>query len=215
MARWQKIVREAARCTRSTLVTVVEPVLSFADMLLRAEPGDRKLDFLGRRRSDEHQACAKREKRHAGAVRYFIVVGPEGGLSRDEVKLAKEAGFVSVSLGRQILKSRKRPLRPFCPLSSMRKAYSVRRGGRKMTTYPYAGFWRRFVAYAIDTFIIFVVFLILTIVAGIAYFTEPWSGDGQISIDELNHPGTSRPDWNAHPVILHFCLSPILLIFRD
>lgn len=47
---------------------------------------------------------ALNEKRHAGAVRYFIVVGPEGGLSRDEVKLAKEAGFVSVSLGRQILK---------------------------------------------------------------------------------------------------------------
>lgn len=62
-----------------------------------------------------------------------------------------------------------------------------------MTTYPYAGFWRRFVAYAIDTFIIFVVFLILTIVAGIAYFTGAVSGDGQILIDELNHPERLGP----------------------
>ena len=72
-------------------------------MLLRAEPGDRKLIFW----EEEDQMSirhALNEKRHAGAVRYFIVVGPEGGLSRDEVNLAKEAGFVSVSLGRQILK---------------------------------------------------------------------------------------------------------------
>jgi len=34
----------------------------------------------------------------------LIVVGPEGGLSKDEVMMAKEAGFISVSLGRQILK---------------------------------------------------------------------------------------------------------------
>ncbi len=37
VARWQKIVHEAARCTRSTQVTEVEPVLSFADMLLREQ----------------------------------------------------------------------------------------------------------------------------------------------------------------------------------
>ncbi len=55
-----------------------------------------------------------------------------------------------------------------------------------MTTYPYAGFWRRFVAYSIDSFIIFVVFFILMIVAGIAYFTGVVSNDSQILIDELN-----------------------------
>ena len=35
---------------------------------------------------------------------FFIIVGPEGGFSRDEVSMAKEAGFISVSLGKQILK---------------------------------------------------------------------------------------------------------------
>ena len=35
---------------------------------------------------------------------FFIIVGPEGGFSKDEVMLAKKAGFISVSLGRQILK---------------------------------------------------------------------------------------------------------------
>jgi 16S rRNA (uracil1498-N3)-methyltransferase len=35
---------------------------------------------------------------------FSIIVGPEGGLTADEVAAATAAGFVSVSLGRQILK---------------------------------------------------------------------------------------------------------------
>jgi 16S rRNA (uracil1498-N3)-methyltransferase len=103
VARWQKIVREAARCTRSILVTDVEPVLSFGDMLSRSAAGERKLIFW---EEEDQQSIrdALNDKKFADAVRYFIIVGPEGGLSRDEVNLAKEAGFVSVSLGRQILK---------------------------------------------------------------------------------------------------------------
>ncbi|MDD4357013.1 MAG: RsmE family RNA methyltransferase [Smithellaceae bacterium] len=103
VTRWQKIVREAARCARSNRVTAVDAVLSFDDMLCRTVPDDRKLIFW----EEEDQLSirdALNEKRFEGAVRYFIIVGPEGGLSRDEVNLAKEAGFVSVSLGRQILK---------------------------------------------------------------------------------------------------------------
>ena len=34
----------------------------------------------------------------------FIIIGPEGGFSKDEIARACEAGFISVSLGRQILK---------------------------------------------------------------------------------------------------------------
>jgi 16S rRNA (uracil1498-N3)-methyltransferase len=103
VARWQKIVHEAARCTRSASVTVIEPVLSFTEMLGRAETDARKLIFW----EEEDQQTIRevlQDQRFAGAAQYFIVVGPEGGLSRDEVVLARESGFVSVSLGRQILK---------------------------------------------------------------------------------------------------------------
>ena len=43
--RWQKIVQEAARCTRSVGVTAILPVLSFSDMLLRAAPSALKMIF--------------------------------------------------------------------------------------------------------------------------------------------------------------------------
>jgi 16S rRNA (uracil1498-N3)-methyltransferase len=103
VARWQKIVQEAARCCRSVQVAAIEPVLSFADMLLKTTPDALKLIFW----EEEDQKSIKdvlTDKKFAAVTNYFIIVGPEGGLSRDEVAAAKDAGFVSVSLGKQILK---------------------------------------------------------------------------------------------------------------
>ena len=59
VARWQKIVQEAARCSRSPQVAAIEPVLSFADMLLQGNARRPETDFLGRRRSTKHQGCVK------------------------------------------------------------------------------------------------------------------------------------------------------------
>jgi len=57
-----------------------------------------------------------------------------------------------------------------------------------MTTYKFAGFWRRFVAYVIDGFIISVVFIILAIVAGVAYFAGAMSTNNQLWIAQLTDP---------------------------
>lgn len=57
-----------------------------------------------------------------------------------------------------------------------------------MTTYRFAGFWRRFVAFMIDGFIIGIVFIILMIVAGLAYFAGAMSGDNQIWIAQITNP---------------------------
>lgn len=103
VARWQKIVLEAARCSRSPLPAVIEPVLSFADMLDCATPDVRKLIFW----EEEDQQNIRdvlNDPGFAGTAHYFIIVGPEGGLTRDEVARAKASGFVSVSLGKRILK---------------------------------------------------------------------------------------------------------------
>jgi 16S rRNA (uracil1498-N3)-methyltransferase len=51
-----------------------------------------------------HTELEFHNKSWTSAKDIFIIVGPEGGLSRDEIAQAREAGFISVSLGRQILK---------------------------------------------------------------------------------------------------------------
>ena len=101
--RWRKIVQEAARCTRSANIADISPVLSFSDMLLRAAPQSLKMIFW---EEEDEQSIRDLLTDQSGPAfkEYFIIVGPEGGLSRDEVAKARAAGFVSVSLGKQILK---------------------------------------------------------------------------------------------------------------
>jgi 16S rRNA (uracil1498-N3)-methyltransferase len=102
-ARWQKIAREAARCCRSNQVTDVLPIASFEDML--ALPDDKTLKMIFWEEEDQKSIKDIFTNQAIEPVNdIFIIVGPEGGFSREEVSRAKEAGFVSVSLGKQILK---------------------------------------------------------------------------------------------------------------
>jgi len=103
VARWQKIATEAARCCHSSYIARISEVLSFADMLSLASGDVLRLIFW----EEEFQQTVKdvlTDKTFAAAKNFFIVIGPEGGFSKDEVILARENGFVSVSLGKQILK---------------------------------------------------------------------------------------------------------------
>jgi len=103
VARWQKIATEASRCTGSASVAHVGSLLSFEEMLSLAEPSSRKMIFW-----EEEQHRTIRDALNDPAFDvvggYFVVVGPEGGFSHDEVAKASEAGFAPVTLGRQILK---------------------------------------------------------------------------------------------------------------
>jgi 16S rRNA (uracil1498-N3)-methyltransferase len=102
-ARWQKIAGEAARCCHSSHITKVSKVSSFADMLTSASNDALRLIFW----EEESQKTIKdilKDEAITATKNFFIVVGPEGGFTRDEVIMAKESGFISVSLGKQILK---------------------------------------------------------------------------------------------------------------
>ncbi len=102
-ARWQIIAREAARCCRNSQITDVLPVASFDDMLARATGHALKMIFW----EEEDQKGIKdilSDPEVAEVKDIFVIVGPEGGFSRDEISQAKKAGFISVSLGKQILK---------------------------------------------------------------------------------------------------------------
>jgi len=103
VARWQKIAGEAARCCHSSHIAKVSEVSSFADMLTLASDDALRLIFW----EEESQKTVKdvlTDIHFAKKKNFFIVIGPEGGFSKDEIILAKENGFVSVSLGKQILK---------------------------------------------------------------------------------------------------------------
>ncbi len=97
--RWQKIALEACKqCGRSRIPEVVKAV-----KLKDAQK------YFGE--CDEKIVCYEEEKTQsivktvnkAKFLGYFI--GPEGGITAEEHKFLKEQGFVSVSLGKRILRA--------------------------------------------------------------------------------------------------------------
>jgi 16S rRNA (uracil1498-N3)-methyltransferase len=103
VARWQKIAGEAARSSHSSHIAKVSKVSSFANMIALASGDSLRLIFW----EEESQKTIKdilQDETITAIKDFFIVIGPEGGFSRDEVIMAKESGFTSVSLGKQILK---------------------------------------------------------------------------------------------------------------
>jgi len=57
-----------------------------------------------------------------------------------------------------------------------------------MTIYKYAGFWRRLGAYTVDGIIIFFTFIVLSIIASLAFFSGAISGNSKYFIADLADP---------------------------
>jgi len=102
-SRWQKIAVEAARQCGRADVPVVSPCIDFKEMIGGMDSHGVKIIFW----EEETQTGLSDVFRHQNAQRaeeFLIVVGPEGGFLKEEVDQAREAGFQSVSIGRQILR---------------------------------------------------------------------------------------------------------------
>ena len=100
--RWQKIAREACKQSgRCEMLQVTEPI-SFKQLLAKLpEHGaaivpweDARGYSLGRFHAD-----------HPEVTDLAIVIGPEGGMSEDEVARMKDANCLSVTLGPRILRT--------------------------------------------------------------------------------------------------------------
>ena len=102
MARWQRIAAAAARqCGRRTLLDVQSPI-ALGDFCVRYRSAPVKL------------VCWEEEQRHGmrqalarlvDQSPIVVLIGPEGGLTVDEVEMAREYGFATVSLGPRVLRT--------------------------------------------------------------------------------------------------------------
>ncbi|MGZ3592901.1 MAG: 16S rRNA (uracil(1498)-N(3))-methyltransferase [Syntrophales bacterium] len=103
VSRWRSIATEAARQCGRADIPEIKDVLSFEKMLASEEEGTLKIIFW----EEESERGIKqilRDKRYEGTRDITVMIGPEGGFSREEVASAVKRGFISASLGRNVLK---------------------------------------------------------------------------------------------------------------
>ena len=100
--RWQKIAREACKQSgRCEMMQVSEPI-SFKQLLAKLPQHQAAIvpweDARG-------YSLAKFHQEHPDVTDLAIVIGPEGGMSEDEIARMKEASCQSVTLGPRILRT--------------------------------------------------------------------------------------------------------------
>ncbi|MFA6594195.1 MAG: RsmE family RNA methyltransferase [Candidatus Buchananbacteria bacterium] len=98
LERFREIAREASEQCGAVVLTEVLPALSFSQALqiLGREGGIRLIAYEG----EENRPL---ENHLEEKINLFV--GPEGGWSTEEIILAQEAGCLTVTLGRRILRA--------------------------------------------------------------------------------------------------------------
>ena len=102
--RWEKIVTEAARQCGRAHIPEITPVVSFSDMLKQTSADACRIIFWEEEAARDLKTLLRRERAEA-AMKYFVVIGPEGGFAVDEIEQAQKLGFLPVSLGRHVLRT--------------------------------------------------------------------------------------------------------------
>ncbi|MFH1386070.1 MAG: 16S rRNA (uracil(1498)-N(3))-methyltransferase [bacterium] len=131
LIRWQKIAKEAAEQSGRAIVPAVTSLIKFDDLLKLRDQYDlalvaweeektNKLKSLltdsptngstgpstssGQHRA-ESRCSPSQPSRALSRDKLLLLIGPEGGFSAGEVEKAKTAGFISISLGKRILRT--------------------------------------------------------------------------------------------------------------
>jgi 16S rRNA (uracil1498-N3)-methyltransferase len=103
--RWEKIAREASKQCGRARALCVDEIAPFQEVLMRL-PSSLSLRILlwelAERAGLKEYLKGSMGDRAGGVA---LLVGPEGGLTEEEVKVAEEKDFVAVSLGRRILRA--------------------------------------------------------------------------------------------------------------
>ncbi len=108
-ARWRKIAIEASRqCGRGNVPEMSE-IASFDEMLSMPDRDNLRI-ILWEAEPELGIREILTDEKYAGVDSFFIVIGPEGGFSWEEIEKARQRGFISASLGRLILRTETAPL---------------------------------------------------------------------------------------------------------
>lgn len=99
--RWERIAVEASKQCGRGVVLKIEPLKDYSEILRTASSDSLRLILLEREGVRLKEALERSKEK----TKIFFIIGPEGGLSEEEVDQAERNGFTPVTLGRRILRS--------------------------------------------------------------------------------------------------------------
>ena len=100
-ARWQKIAEAAAKQSGRGMVPRVGHVLSFREAVIAAKALDARIIPY----ENERNTTIRQFIRGFEGATIGVFIGPEGGFSPEEVRLAERSGIIPVTLGSRVLRT--------------------------------------------------------------------------------------------------------------
>jgi len=109
--RWKKIAKEAAEQSHRRMIPSIRSPQSLKQLVAYSETFTYKLIAYEEeaKRGEKANLGKTLDKMNEGDS-LFVVIGPEGGLTDNEVELLKQHGFVTCSFGPRILRTETAPL---------------------------------------------------------------------------------------------------------
>lgn len=101
IARWKRIAAEAAEQSGRGRVPEIRGIVRYSDL-----PGEiEKYPLALVAWEDESNTMMKGVlQKNADVKKLMLIIGPEGGLAKEEVELVRSAGAICVSLGKRVLR---------------------------------------------------------------------------------------------------------------
>lgn len=99
--RWQTIVKESVKQCQRGLMPKIYPPLDYKEALNLCQCHDLNLVFS----DGSGELLDKIRSRTRKAQTVFMLLGPEGGFTSQEIEMARQQGFIAAGLGPRILKA--------------------------------------------------------------------------------------------------------------
>ena len=103
VSRWNSIAQSAAKQARRGKIPVVTEVMDFKEAMEDAKSLDMFLVPYEEAKGMEHSRELFQKAKEKKSIR--IIIGPEGGIDKEEIESAKLAGGNVLTLGKRILRT--------------------------------------------------------------------------------------------------------------